>query len=286
MAEVIDDNTIPNGLSADVMRELLQSKNMLKNKGDMYIGTGIQENEVYKTEILSGPSKGGLVLAGTNTGSGVEVQYQSAVDVLNEDLRIGGREGNVKIGDGAEIESGVSGGIAIGANTYVFRTGGIAIGEDAQAISLFAVSLGGSAQSSGINSMAIGKGAQALADNAIAIGSTKPFNDPNEYRSGVNSIAIGYSCATIENAIAIGFDAKAVARDACQIGRGVNDTADTLQFQNKVIVRGGKIHADSADSADSIVDSGPGSPTVYYKISVVKSPPPTPDDNTIYFVKP
>lgn len=152
MAEVIGDNTIPNGLSANVMRELLQSKNMLKNKDDMYIGTGIQENGVYKTGILSGPSKGGLVLAGTNAGSGVDVQYKSALDILNEDLTIGDSDG-IHIGKSAETSNG-----------------GVAIGVFAEAKNDGTTSYGNYAKSLGKYSAAIGNLANATAEYAYQLG--------------------------------------------------------------------------------------------------------------------
>lgn len=152
MAEVIGDNTIPNGLSANVMRELLQSKNMLKNKDDMYIGTGIQENGVYKTGILSGPSKGGLVLAGANVGSGVDVQYKSALDILNEDLTIGDSDG-IHIGKSAETSNG-----------------GVAIGMFAEAKNDGTTSYGNYAKSLGKYSAAIGNLANATAEYAYQLG--------------------------------------------------------------------------------------------------------------------
>lgn len=268
MAEVIGDNTIPNGLSADVMRELLQSKNMLKNKGDMYIGTGTQENEVYKTGILSGPSKGGLVLAGTNTSSGVEVQYKSALDILNEDLTVGGSDG-IHIGESAET-----------------LKGGIAIGAFAKATIEGAAAYGNSAQSLGESSVAVGVLAVALQPSSVAIGNearTSELTDQNQGRSiaigkkatanKANSIALGVETqANEDNSIAIGNGAGASAENSCQIGYGDNTHIKSLQFRDRLIVdSNGHINADTVGS---------------YKISVVQNLPTITDDNTIYFVKP
>lgn len=275
MAEVIGDNTIPNGLSANVMRELLQSKNMLKNKGDMYIGTGIQENEVYKTGILSGPSQGGYVLAGTNTGNGVEIQYKSALDILNEDLTIGDFDG-INIGKDAEAS----------------HVGSVAIGGSAKAYHVGAAAFGSAAQSSGENSVAVGTLAVALQSSSVAIGNGARTNqaiDPSQGEStgsiaigktaianNVNSIALGVEAqATGNNTIAIGNGAQALTEGSCQIGCGTNTHGPSLQFRSRLIVNSdGHIHADTSDAVGG------------YKIRVVQSLPLAPAADTIYFVKP
>lgn len=74
----------------------------------------------------------------------------------------------------------------------------------------------GNLSSSGANSAALGTNATALT-NSVAIGSSNTSTDKTE--------------ANATGAIAIGYNAKANANNAIQIGTGINNTADTVQIK-------------------------------------------------------
>ena len=64
-----NENVIPAGLRADIMRKRMEDKNTLQNKGSLYIGTGEKEtdkdtNEImYKTEELQKGNSGEVLLS-------------------------------------------------------------------------------------------------------------------------------------------------------------------------------------------------------------------------------
>ena len=137
------------------------------------------------------------------------------------------------------------------------------------------IAIGTRAISEGLNglknqSIAIGFSAHAEGSSIIAIGPGS--RDPNEtdldgnnaYAQGSASTAIGYNTKAIGNnalaigsgesgtgkaatfasnsfTVAVGPSAQALAVGAAQIGRGVNTTPNSLQFQDVQIVKDGKL---------------------------------------------
>ena len=56
MTIIDDNNCIPKGLRADIMRRSMENKNLLSGKGSIYVGTGesitVGEEKIYKTKAL------------------------------------------------------------------------------------------------------------------------------------------------------------------------------------------------------------------------------------------
>ena len=77
MAEVINsNNNIIPGLRADIMRKAMETKDLLKNKGSIYVGTGetpetVEGYDLYKTEALELGTNGYLLCADRTQNLGV-----------------------------------------------------------------------------------------------------------------------------------------------------------------------------------------------------------------------
>ena len=65
MAIIDDNNCIPSGLRADIMRHSMENKNLLSAKGSIYVGTGetvtVGGEKIYKTRVLQLGSEGELL---------------------------------------------------------------------------------------------------------------------------------------------------------------------------------------------------------------------------------
>ncbi len=118
------------------------------------------------------------------------------------------------IAPNSTIQSGVSGGIAIGYDSNVSMSQGIAIGFNAQvgAGGIFAVALGSHASAGGSNSVALGYVANASAANSVSIGSRVNALYANSIQIGSNirystdatsntfaGITLGYNCSNVPN---------------------------------------------------------------------------------------
>ena len=116
--------------------------------------------------------------------------------------------------------------IAIGAEAEAIRDSAIAIGDKASAANLNAISIGKSIQNGSIGATAIGGGADigGYSDNSIAIGTgakvgVKYTEKTNEKKE---KIKVRDSSLNSKRAIAIGYDAKALAEQGISIGTGSN----------------------------------------------------------------
>ena len=116
--------------------------------------------------------------------------------------------------------------IAIGAEAEAIRDSAIAIGDKASAANLNAISIGKNIQNGSIGATAIGGGADigGYSDNSIAIGTgakvgVKYTEKTNEKKE---KIKVRDSSLNSKRAIAIGYDAKALAEQGISIGTGSN----------------------------------------------------------------
>ena len=82
-----NNHVIKPGLRADIMRNLMETKNTLSHAGSIYVGTGERTSmgptgdsiEVYKTKELTIGS-GGQLLSANASGNGLEYRYIGAVN--------------------------------------------------------------------------------------------------------------------------------------------------------------------------------------------------------------
>lgn len=116
--------------------------------------------------------------------------------------------------------------IAIGAEAEAIRDSAIAIGDKASAANLNAISIGKNIQNGSIGATAIGGGADigGYSENSIAIGTgatvgVKYTEKTNEKKE---KIKVRDSSLNNKRAIAIGYNAKALAEQGISIGTGSN----------------------------------------------------------------
>uniref|UniRef100_UPI0004AB0947 ESPR-type extended signal peptide-containing protein n=1 Tax=Halomonas alkaliantarctica TaxID=232346 RepID=UPI0004AB0947 len=141
--------------------------------------------------------------------------------------------GGVAIGAGAKVGENEpplasvdvpTGGVAIGVQAQAARVTSTAVGAGAKATAANAISIGGnrdvSSIASGVNSLAVGIDATASGNSSIALG----FSDATKERA----IAIGpNAAASSERTVALGSTAKAIGSESVAIGR--NSTAQDEQ---------------------------------------------------------
>lgn len=161
--------------------------------------------------------------------SSAEQKGVTFVDQYGEDANVAieiGRNAKAKVADEALYKA---------ASNTVVRSVSIAIGAESDA------TVAGSPTKN--QAIAIGWHAQAKASNAIAIGSgaEHPTEDTETgnatVASGSTAISIGYDAkATQDSTIAIGRSAKAVAAGSVQLGGGINESANTLQFKGYTLL--------------------------------------------------
>lgn len=118
-------------------------------------------------------------------------------------------------------------------NVYI-RSSSVAIGHNATARD---------ANGRQAQSIAIGWNSKASAVNAIAIGS----GAVHWYEDDTTGPA---AVASSDQAVAVGYDAKARASGAVQLGRGVNESPNSLKFQNVYVVKDGKVQGGGTNTND------------------------------------
>jgi len=162
-------------------------------------------------------------------------------------------DGNIRIGHGADMSSGVKAssgsGIVLGRNAYGSGYRSISIGggdnpnEGASATSDHAIAIGNKAQASGSGSVVLGQAAQgthigavALGQNAISKGNYSIClgTGANTGLGASGNIVVGRSAsATMTYGIALGWEAKSNATDAIAIGAKVtNSEGGTVKFES------------------------------------------------------
>ena len=141
----------------------------------------------------------------------------------NNSVQIG--EGAVATIDPAYVERAPS-------NT-ILRSFGVAIGYNAKARTT---------DGQKTQNIAIGQSSRALGINSIAIGSGTLHVDQPELE-GTEAYA------DKDRAVAIGYDAKATAKQAIQVGDGVNDVATSFKVFDTWVVRDGKVQAEIDSNA-------------------------------------
>ena len=114
--------------------------------------------------------------------------------------------------------------------TSVNEPAAIAIGRGCKAVGHASVALGKYALATRFNGIAIGNEAEA-GPNIKEYSRLSTYDDDGENNDG-------------NAAIAIGWQAKAKAAGAIQLGRGINTTAASLQFRNTTIVKDGLVQFD------------------------------------------
>ena len=157
--------------------------------------------------------------------------------------------------------------------TATTKTSALNIGKGAIASQNSALAIGHGAEASGVGSMCIGAGSDAGTSPgySTAIGTESSAHTTGTavgaYATArqLHSIALGGATgsssnikteASAEDAIAIGYNAKATAQSAIQLGTGTNSTASTFQvFNTTVVDANGKIPAANLDTAIPDVSS-------------------------------
>ena len=96
MAETVDNrNQIPNGLPGVVMRKSMENKNILAEKGSLYVGTGVAETveilgNSYKIaqtgKLTPGPGSDNKVLV-ADSKSTVGLSYKNVKDIIGGVVR-------------------------------------------------------------------------------------------------------------------------------------------------------------------------------------------------------
>lgn len=102
-----------------------------------------------------------------------------------------------------------------------------------------AISIGYRAKARRNSSVAIGKQAEATQYGCIAIGKLSKAGGKYYHRTRTEEESKG-----TPRAIAIGVGAEALKKDAVQIGQGTNNTENSFQFKNVVIVKDGCVQND------------------------------------------
>lgn len=156
------------------------------------------------------------VKANAVTKDSIAIGTESKVKkTANQSLALGykataGQDGNNKEGSSNKT-------IAIGSEAEAIRDSAIAIGDKASAANLNAISIGKNIQNGSIGATAIGGGADigGYSENSIAIGTgatvgVEYSNDKKTRKSDLHH----------ERAIAIGYNAKALAQQGISIGKG------------------------------------------------------------------
>lgn len=200
------------------------------------------------------------------------ITYNNNGHIENGAVEIG-REASANLK--AEDVDAASAGTA--ASPTKLRNVGIAIGtraiaEGSSGLKNQSIAIGFSAHAKGSSMIAIGPGSRDSTESDL--------DGNNAYAQGMATTAIGYSAKAIGNyalaigsgesgtgklptmasnnyAVAVGPSARALAVGATQIGRGVNTTPNSLQFQDVQIVKDGKLVALDTDfMAPKEVDPG------------------------------
>ncbi len=69
---VVNTSVIPAGLSSDIMRMRIENKNLLSQKGSIYIGTGVyDESNSYLTDVLL-PSQNSVIISKPSSTEGIQ----------------------------------------------------------------------------------------------------------------------------------------------------------------------------------------------------------------------
>ena len=168
------------------------------------------------------------VKANTQANNSIAIGTESKVKkTANQSLALGykataGQDGNNKEGSSNRT-------IAIGSEAEAIRDSAIAIGDKASAANLNAISIGKGIKNGSIGATAIGGGADIgdYSDNSIAIGTGATIGATYKYQKNEKGklervIESRNSSAHNERAIAIGYDAKALAQQGISIGTGSN----------------------------------------------------------------
>ena len=165
--------------------------------------------------------------------------------------------------------------VSIGQNSSANGSSGthlqnVAIGRDSDAPGQAAVALGPNSFAYGEFGIALGWRANAVGNRSIAIGAAQKSGqnyflpdtmngtvNPNSdlaLASGDNAIAVGFNAkATDTSTGAIGYKAKADANGAFQIGTGTNSTPNSLQFMGVKIVENGRLLGGNADPKEAVI---------------------------------
>lgn len=114
MAEIdlINNGQIPNGLPGVVMRKSMENKNILAEKGSLYVGTGAAETveilgNSYKIaqtgKLTPGPDSDNKVLV-ADSKEPMGLAYKNVKDIIG--AATASTIGGVKIGDGLDVTPG------------------------------------------------------------------------------------------------------------------------------------------------------------------------------------
>lgn len=133
-ADQIVNNQIPNGLPGEAMRKSMENKNILAEKGSLYVGTGLTETvnisgdayEIAKTDKLALPedSDGMVLVVDSNSSLGLSykniasigsVLYNQAQSITSDQQVLA----RTNIGAAHSFEVAPNGGISIVRSTSV-----------------------------------------------------------------------------------------------------------------------------------------------------------------------
>lgn len=159
-----------------------------------------------------------------------EEQVARGLTFIDEDGR--DQNNSVQIGEGAVATIDPAYVERAPSNT-ILRSYGVAIGYHAKARTK---------DGQKTQNIAIGQSSRALGINSIAIGSGTLHADQPELE-GTEAYA------DKDRAVAIGYDAKATAKQAIQVGDGVNDVATSFKVFDTWVVRDGKVQAEVDSNA-------------------------------------
>ncbi len=173
-----------------------------------------------------------------STAIGTDAKTLSATATLRGSTVIGG------LASGHELDT------IIGFAAQSVSSSNVVIGSWARAVNDMSIVIGSGAEAGASGQIVIGYvantpgvSASPLAKDGICIGHDGEID-------GLRSIAIGTgTLALCSDSIVIGANAESKAVGAAQLGVGINSTADSLQFQNVMVVSGGTIAQDSVIGA-------------------------------------
>ena len=200
-----------------------------KNKGITYVSNGYEENGAVEIGVDAEGAISSNVVASLNTAN---------TKIRNVGIAIGTRakaEGSSNIKNQS---------IAIGYCAHATNSNAIAIGGGALHYDESEnEDTGNHAWANGSEAIAIGYATEAKGTAATALGGGGSGTAATKTKaSGNYALAAGHKAqALAESAVAIGESSKSSAKGAIQLGRGTNAEANTLKFQDTVVVRNGKV---------------------------------------------
>ena len=211
-------------LAGNIAYAASNSNEIVVNRGFVHVNaSGSSDNsaenfgEFTKAAGAIGPNAITVgVKANAVTKDSIAIGTESKVKkTANQSLALGYKATAGQDGNNKEASSNKT--IAIGSEAEAIRDSAIAIGDKASAANLNAISIGKNIQNGSIGATAIGGGADigGYSENSIAIGTgatvgVEYSNDKKTRKSDLHH----------ERAIAIGYNAKALAQQGISIGKG------------------------------------------------------------------